>query len=160
MKVVNFKISVMALAISLVMVSCGGGGQQSAEQKTQNATEKTVQKAVTENEFTAEALSKIASLGKSENDKRLVVRNDAKWGTMISVYEWKNGEYLYTEYTFVYPSKKASSYDRPSVGERVTEKSDSGLWYAESGETSAKSWQEHYDEFKNNPDYRDYKVVE
>ena len=165
MKIVNLKNSLIALlSIGMVMVSCGGGGskQQSAEQNAQEATDKMVKQAASENDFTAAGKAKIASLGKSEKDKRLVVRSDDKDGCEISVYEWKNGDYLFITYTFFYSSKK-EKYDRicKSRQRSIVEKDDNALWYREDYETSAKSWQERYSQFKDDPDYKGaYTIVE
>jgi hypothetical protein len=157
---VRIKISVTAAAIVLLAAACGGGGGSQKQQSAQNASDKMIEQAASKDDFAAGGKTKIAALGKSEKDKRLVVRFDAAWGTQITVFEWKNsGGAPYAasnEYTFLYASQKANFNSRSSSG-MVTEINEDGLWFCKEGETVSETWQQRYDGFKKD---RDYKIIE
>jgi hypothetical protein len=159
MGVVVYEIPRFVRNDALLLKKKVGQCAAAAPEAAQSIIDKGVKDAAATNDFTAAGKAKIASLGKSEKGKRLVVRSDARWGCSISVYTWENGEYRYYGYTFLYSSRK-SDFDDESKGERVTEKSADGLWYLKAGETNAKTWQERYDEFTTEPYSKDYKVVE
>jgi hypothetical protein len=158
---VNFKNSVIAMAIGLVMVSCGGRSnaqQQLKGEALEKATEKMVDNASAGQSFTKAGQTKIASFGKTEKDKRVVAYdvfpNDNKYE--YYVVEYDNGEWISSNYRFFFDSEGGKRYYGYVDADYIEEKDDNALWVKTKLGSGYSTWQEAYDDFKN----EGYKFVE
>ena len=99
----KFKNSVIAVAIGLAVVSCGGrnsNSQQSGTATTEGAKVETptktsggtISKTTKSEDYTAGALAKMSLLGKTEKDKRLVTVGGGSNQTVYIVYTFENGQ--------------------------------------------------------------------
>jgi hypothetical protein len=99
MKTVNLKISLIALAIGIVTVSCGGGNsnkQSGTVSETKAEAPKDGAVAVSQTikpaDYTTGALAKMASLGKTEKDKwPVTVGGNSDW-TVYTVRTFADGK--------------------------------------------------------------------
>ena len=159
MTTVNFKNSMIALAIGVVMVSCGGGdGGQKQGSDLEEATAKMVEESLNGTSFTKSGQTKIASFGKTEKDKRVVAYdefpNDNKYE--YYVVEYDGGGWISSNYRFFFDSEDGKRYYGYVNEDYIAEKDDNGLWVKTKLESGYSSWQEAYDHYKN----EGYKMVE
>jgi hypothetical protein len=160
MKTVNFINIVIALAIGLVTVSCGGRGsnRQLKGEALEKATDKMVTDASAGKSFTKAGQTKIASFGKTEKDKRIVAYdefpNDNKYEYYVVVNE--DGGWSSSNYRFFFNSEDGKRYYGYVNEDYIREKDDNGLWVKTKLGSSYSSWQEAYDHYKN----EGYKMVE
>jgi hypothetical protein len=150
---VNFKNSVIALAIGLVMISCGGGNSKQQEATPETKTEQAAQSDVVTSKYTkaenytAGALAKMKSLGKTEKNKRLVTAGGSSDWTVYTVYTFENGQCIdKSEYTFCKKDiNKELFAAKCSLAKEVNE---TDLWAHHSYGTDKGDWQSWYDTAK------------
>jgi hypothetical protein len=174
---VNFKNSVIALAIGLTVASCGGrgGNQQSGTATTETAKVETkavqadvvISPQTKAEDYTAGALAKMKSLGKTEKDKRVVTAEINKADrTTYEVYTYENGKCTdYSEYVFYTTKADKSDFDydktRAKVGEEGEEINEADLWFRVVWEPSDRDWERQYDFAKRIAiDDPNFKVIE
>ena len=149
----KIKIGLMALAIGLVITSCGGGGgaKQLKGDDLEKATEKMVNEAASGQKFTKAGQAKINSFGKSEKGKRIVAYDvfprDHKYE--YYVVEGENGAWSSSNYRFFFDSEDGKRYYGYVNEDYIDEKDDNALWVKTKLSSDYSSWQEAYDHFKN-----------
>ncbi|MCL2039220.1 MAG: hypothetical protein FWG85_02185 [Bacteroidetes bacterium] len=152
----NLRLVLIALAVGLVMVACGGSQKQDADLK--KATEKMVEEAIKGASFTKSGQTKIDSFGKTEKDKRIVAYdvfpNDNKYEYYVVVYD--DGGWVSSNYRLFFDSEDGKRYYGYVNEDYIAEKDDNGLWVKTKLESGYSSWQEAYDHYKN----EGYKFVE
>jgi hypothetical protein len=161
MKVINFKMRnaakmlVPALA-AVVMVSCGGGnsnkqsGNATSETKTEvkaAQSDVVISKTSKVGDYTAGALAKMKSLGKTKKDKQIVTAGGSSDWTIYTVYTFENGQCIdKSEYTFCKKDiNKELFAAKCSLAKEVNE---TDLWAYHSYGSDSGDWQSWYDSAK------------
>ena len=149
MKRANLKFSLIALAIGLVVVSCGG--KSNAQQSTAMPETQTATKG---GDLSKAGKEKLASFGKTEKDKQIVAYREWEKANSYEVVvgmgegsDWGNEVYWF----YFDTEKGRSEYERYIKNNQrsIRETSDDGLWIYTRQQGNATSWQELYDRFKN-----------
>ena len=151
----NLKLVLIALAIGLMFAACGGKGdskqQESATTETEIETPEktsggTISKTTKSEDYTAGALAKMHSLGKTEKDKRLVTVGGGSNQTVYIVYTFENGQCAdKSEYKF-FTKGQERMFD--AVKSLVTEANDEDKWVHTSYGPKNGDWQSWYNTAK------------
>ena len=158
---VNLKISVIALAIGMFAVSCGGGQQQSSNaEKAEKAINEQIEQSNKGGGLSKTGEAKLASFGKTEKGKRIVAYMEYKNAYDVDVVSDDNGKLYLEGYKFYFDNesgKQAYEYYVESNKRSIEEKSEDGLWiYPRRLGDRTDTWQEAYDEYKNDG----WKIIE
>ena len=154
--IANFKNSVIALAIGLAVVSCGGrgGNQQSGAETSEGAKVETptktgggtISKTTKSEDYTTGALAKMSSLGKTEKDKRLITVGGGSNQTVYIVYTFENGQCTdKSEYKF-FTKGQERMFD--AVKSLATEANAADTWVRTSYGSEDGDWQSWYNTAK------------
>lgn len=147
-------ITICLVAAIMFAVSCGGNSnKQLKDGDMDQATEKMVKEASKGKDFTKAGKEKLASLGKTEKDKRVVARSDWPKDNKVEIFVVvpdDMGGWYSEVYHFFYDTEDGKkNYNYKTYAEK---NDDAGLWILTKLSQSYSSWQEAYDKYKDNGD--------
>ena len=153
-KMRNVAAAFACLAV-MMMTACGGGSgnkQSDNASETQSETKATttdvaLSKYTKAEDYTAGALAKMKSLGKTEKDKRLVTVGGSGDWTIYTVYTFENGQCVdKSEYTFCRKTINAELF--AATKNLAKEANEADFWAHHSYGSESGTWQSWYDTAK------------